>query len=61
MRYQELCGAREPSGEMEASIHAHVYEQVRQVPRLEGVMQWYELSTDLHGAGMRSYQRLVAG
>eukprot|EP00959_Pyramimonas_sp_CCMP1952_P210354 4402318-Pyramimonas_sp.AAC.1 len=25
---QELCGAREPSDEMKASIHAHFYEQV---------------------------------
>eukprot|EP00959_Pyramimonas_sp_CCMP1952_P248021 5184741-Pyramimonas_sp.AAC.1 len=28
-RYQELYGAREPSDGMEASIHAHFYEQIR--------------------------------
>eukprot|EP00959_Pyramimonas_sp_CCMP1952_P081417 1700983-Pyramimonas_sp.AAC.1 len=58
-RYRDLRGAREPSGEMKASMHAHFYEQVKQVPRLEGVMQWYEVSTDPHGTGMHSYQWLA--
>eukprot|EP00959_Pyramimonas_sp_CCMP1952_P169310 3536900-Pyramimonas_sp.AAC.1 len=38
-RYQELYGAREPSNEMKASMHAHVHEQVRQVPWLQSAMQ----------------------
>eukprot|EP00959_Pyramimonas_sp_CCMP1952_P359460 7526775-Pyramimonas_sp.AAC.1 len=58
-RHQELHGTREPPDEMKASIHAHLYEQVRQVPRLEGIMQLYEVSTDRHGRGMRSYEWLV--
>eukprot|EP00959_Pyramimonas_sp_CCMP1952_P059985 1253143-Pyramimonas_sp.AAC.2 len=57
-RNQELCGAREPSDEMKASIHPNFYEQVKQVPRLEVVMQWHETSTDLPGTGMRSYHWL---
>eukprot|EP00959_Pyramimonas_sp_CCMP1952_P322188 6741808-Pyramimonas_sp.AAC.1 len=58
-RYQELYGAREPSDEMKASMHAHFYEQIRQVPRLDYAMQWHELSTDLPVTGMRSYQWLL--
>eukprot|EP00959_Pyramimonas_sp_CCMP1952_P328520 6877639-Pyramimonas_sp.AAC.1 len=58
-RCQELYGAREPSVEMKASMHAHFYEQSRQVPRLEYAMQWYELSTDPPGTGMRTYQWLI--
>eukprot|EP00959_Pyramimonas_sp_CCMP1952_P425790 8918566-Pyramimonas_sp.AAC.1 len=57
-RYQELYSAREPSDEMKASLHAHFYEQIRQVPRLEYAMQWYEFSTDPPGTGMRIYQWL---
>eukprot|EP00959_Pyramimonas_sp_CCMP1952_P318587 6666113-Pyramimonas_sp.AAC.1 len=38
-RHQELHGAREPSHEMKASIHAHFYEQIRQVPRLRYATQ----------------------
>eukprot|EP00959_Pyramimonas_sp_CCMP1952_P215222 4503209-Pyramimonas_sp.AAC.1 len=57
-RNQELYGARGPSDELKASIHAHCYEQIKQVPRLEVIMQWYELSTDPPGTGMRSYQWL---
>eukprot|EP00959_Pyramimonas_sp_CCMP1952_P245582 5132924-Pyramimonas_sp.AAC.1 len=55
-RYQELHGARGPSDEMKASIHAHFYEQIRQVPRLKYATQWRELSTDPPGTGMRTYQ-----
>eukprot|EP00959_Pyramimonas_sp_CCMP1952_P234059 4891051-Pyramimonas_sp.AAC.1 len=58
-RYQDLYGAREPSDEMKASMHAHFYEQIRQVPRLEYAMQWYELSTDPLGTEMRTYQWLL--
>eukprot|EP00959_Pyramimonas_sp_CCMP1952_P335178 7018355-Pyramimonas_sp.AAC.1 len=58
-RYQELYGAREPSDEMKASMHAQFYEQIRQVPRLQSAMQWYELSTDPPGTGMRAYQWLL--
>eukprot|EP00959_Pyramimonas_sp_CCMP1952_P320860 6714482-Pyramimonas_sp.AAC.1 len=41
---------------MKPSMRANFYEQIRQVPRLEHAMQWYELSTDPPGTGMRSYQ-----
>eukprot|EP00959_Pyramimonas_sp_CCMP1952_P009538 199136-Pyramimonas_sp.AAC.1 len=58
-RCQELYGAREPSDGMKASIHAHLCEQIRQVPRLEYAMQWYELSTGAPGTGMRTHQRLL--
>eukprot|EP00959_Pyramimonas_sp_CCMP1952_P211671 4429568-Pyramimonas_sp.AAC.1 len=58
-RCQELFGAREPSDEMKASIHAHFYEHIRQVPRLEYAMQSYELSTDAAGTGVRTYQRFL--
>eukprot|EP00959_Pyramimonas_sp_CCMP1952_P442018 9253199-Pyramimonas_sp.AAC.1 len=53
-RHQELYGAREPSDEMKASIHAHFYEQIKELPRLEAIVQWYELSTTPPGTGMRS-------
>eukprot|EP00959_Pyramimonas_sp_CCMP1952_P307226 6430296-Pyramimonas_sp.AAC.1 len=58
-RYQELYGAREPSDEMKASIRAHFYEQIRQVPRREYAMQWYELSTDPPGTGIITYQWIL--
>eukprot|EP00959_Pyramimonas_sp_CCMP1952_P181297 3790828-Pyramimonas_sp.AAC.1 len=58
-RYRALYGAREPSDEMNASIHAHLHDQMRQVSRLEYAMQWYELSTDPPGTGMRTYQWLL--
>eukprot|EP00959_Pyramimonas_sp_CCMP1952_P230675 4822616-Pyramimonas_sp.AAC.1 len=58
-RHQEFYGAKESSDEMKASIHAHFYKQIRQVPRLEYAMQWYELSTDPPGTGMRTYQWLL--
>eukprot|EP00959_Pyramimonas_sp_CCMP1952_P075239 1572386-Pyramimonas_sp.AAC.1 len=43
---------------MKASIHAHFYKHIRQVPRLECATQWYEWSTDAPGTGMRTYQWL---
>eukprot|EP00959_Pyramimonas_sp_CCMP1952_P312930 6550282-Pyramimonas_sp.AAC.1 len=52
-RYQELHGDRE------VSMHAHFYEHIKQVPRLEAIMQWYEISTDPPRTGMRSYQWLL--
>eukprot|EP00959_Pyramimonas_sp_CCMP1952_P042474 888110-Pyramimonas_sp.AAC.1 len=58
-RHQELYGAREPAEEMKASMRAHLHEQIRQAPRLHYVMQWYDLSTDPPGAGMRTYQWLL--
>eukprot|EP00959_Pyramimonas_sp_CCMP1952_P101799 2129534-Pyramimonas_sp.AAC.1 len=58
-QYQELRGAREPSDEMKASVYAHFYEQMRQVPRLPSVMQWYELSSETPGTGMSTYQWLL--
>eukprot|EP00959_Pyramimonas_sp_CCMP1952_P118878 2485328-Pyramimonas_sp.AAC.1 len=58
-RYQDLYGARELSDEMKASVHAEFYEQIRQVPMLEHAMQWYGLSTDPPGAGMRIYKWLL--
>eukprot|EP00959_Pyramimonas_sp_CCMP1952_P306786 6420772-Pyramimonas_sp.AAC.1 len=57
-RFQDLCGAREPSDQMKTSINAHFHEQSRQVPRLEYALQWYELSTDAPGTGMRTYHWL---
>eukprot|EP00959_Pyramimonas_sp_CCMP1952_P378367 7926122-Pyramimonas_sp.AAC.1 len=45
-RYQELYGGREPSDETKASMCAHFYEQMRQVPGLQYAIQWCELSTD---------------
>eukprot|EP00959_Pyramimonas_sp_CCMP1952_P317710 6649535-Pyramimonas_sp.AAC.1 len=58
-RYQKKYGARGPSDEIKASIHAHFYEQIRQVPRLEYAAQWYELPADPLGTGMRAYQWLL--
>eukprot|EP00959_Pyramimonas_sp_CCMP1952_P142734 2988286-Pyramimonas_sp.AAC.2 len=59
LRYQGVHGARDPSDEMKASMHARFYGQIRQVPGLEHAMQWHELSTDLPGTGMRIYQWLL--
>eukprot|EP00959_Pyramimonas_sp_CCMP1952_P152791 3196729-Pyramimonas_sp.AAC.1 len=58
-RHQEFHGAREPSDEMKASMHAHFYELIRQAPRLEHATQWYELSKDPPGTGVRIYQWLL--
>eukprot|EP00959_Pyramimonas_sp_CCMP1952_P451192 9446370-Pyramimonas_sp.AAC.1 len=58
-RYQDLHGAREPSDEMKASVHAHFYEKIRQAPRLEYAMQRCEFSTDPPGTRMRTYQWLL--
>eukprot|EP00959_Pyramimonas_sp_CCMP1952_P273443 5715574-Pyramimonas_sp.AAC.1 len=58
-RHQELYGAREPSDARMAPIHAHFYEQVNQVPRLDGITQWCEILADPPGTGMRSYQWLL--
>eukprot|EP00959_Pyramimonas_sp_CCMP1952_P233739 4884757-Pyramimonas_sp.AAC.1 len=57
-RYKELHGARGPSDEMKASMHA-IFDQIRQVPGLEYATQWHELSTDHPGTGVRAYQWLL--
>eukprot|EP00959_Pyramimonas_sp_CCMP1952_P260794 5453184-Pyramimonas_sp.AAC.1 len=44
---------------MKASIDAHFYEQIRQVPRFQYAMQWYELSTGPPGTGMRTHHWLL--
>eukprot|EP00959_Pyramimonas_sp_CCMP1952_P003010 62217-Pyramimonas_sp.AAC.1 len=45
-RYQELYGAREPSDEMKASVHAHFYEHIRQVPREQCAISEHESTLD---------------
>eukprot|EP00959_Pyramimonas_sp_CCMP1952_P444495 9306788-Pyramimonas_sp.AAC.1 len=54
-----MHGAREPSDDTKASTHAHFYEQIRQVLRLQSDMQWHELSADSPGTGMRTSQWLL--
>eukprot|EP00959_Pyramimonas_sp_CCMP1952_P192694 4029145-Pyramimonas_sp.AAC.1 len=44
---------------MKALMRAHFHEQIRQAPRLHYVMQWYDLSTDPPGTGMRTYPWLL--
>eukprot|EP00959_Pyramimonas_sp_CCMP1952_P319306 6681514-Pyramimonas_sp.AAC.1 len=40
-------------------MRALFYEQIRQAPKRHSVMQWYDLSTDPPGTGMRTHRRLL--
>eukprot|EP00959_Pyramimonas_sp_CCMP1952_P273393 5714540-Pyramimonas_sp.AAC.1 len=54
--YQQLHGARPPSDEMRASIHARFIEQCRKLKKLDFVCQLYDLSKDRLGEGVKTYE-----
>eukprot|EP00959_Pyramimonas_sp_CCMP1952_P245803 5137252-Pyramimonas_sp.AAC.1 len=56
----KLYGARPPSDEMRASIHAHFIEQRRKPKNLDFACQLYDLSKDKLGEGARSYEWLMS-
>ena len=48
-----------PSQEMAVSIRKHFYQQMRKVPKMRPILEWYDLSVDQVGEGMRTYEWLL--
>ena len=57
--YRDMYGAGKPSKEMQSCIHEHFYEQMSFVPKMKDVMNWYDLSTDEVGHGIKTYEWLL--
>eukprot|EP00959_Pyramimonas_sp_CCMP1952_P336065 7036845-Pyramimonas_sp.AAC.1 len=57
--YQQFYGARPPSDEMRASVHAHFIEQCRKPKKLDFACQLYDLPRDKLGQGVSSYEWLM--
>eukprot|EP00959_Pyramimonas_sp_CCMP1952_P025392 532580-Pyramimonas_sp.AAC.1 len=58
--HQQLYGVRPPSDEMRASIHPLFLEQCRKPTKLSMICQFFDLSSDKPGTGMRTYEWLIA-
>ena len=54
-----MYGGSAPSPEMAASMREHVYEQMKLVPKMQRALNFYDMSSDKIGSGIRTDARLL--
>ena len=57
--YRDMRGCSAPSPEMTASSHEHIYEQMKLLLNMQHVLNFYDMSSDKIGTGIRAYPWLL--